>query len=94
MLGQSGDTGMTSSTGAMGTGSQSMGGVTNSRIARDVEGTGEREFNSQSKGLSGRGEQEARHLTSSGHNTAGSDTKEAEHEEGGFMGKVKKTLGI
>lgn len=95
MTGQSGEGGLTGgSSDTMGTGSQSMGGMTNSQMARDAEGTAERDFNSQSKGMSGRLGQETGKMSSSGQKTAGSATEDAEEEEGGFMDKVKKTLGI
>ena len=94
MMGQSGESGLTGGSNTMGIGSQSTGGVTSSRLARDAEGTAEREFNSQSSGMGGKLERETGSMSSSGQKTAGSATEEAEEDEGGFMGKVKKTLGI
>jgi hypothetical protein len=85
----------------MGTGGQSMGSVTNSKIAQETEGMGQREFNSQSSGVESRLDKETGNMSNpalktetSATKTASSAGKEAEEEEGGFMDKVKKTLGI
>ena len=85
----------------MGTGGQWMGSVTNSKLAQEAEGMGQREFHSQSSGMESRLNKEtgdmsnpALNTESSAGKTASSDRKEAEEEEGGFMDKVKKTLGI
>lgn len=85
----------------MGTGGQSMGSVTNSKIAQEAEGMGQREFNSQSSGVESRLDKETGNMSNPALNTETSATKtastagkEAEEEEGGFMDKVKKTLGI
>jgi len=91
---QSGGTGITGGSHSMGTCSQPMSSVTNSRLARDAEGTAGREFSSESGGMGSRLEQETGNMTSSGQKTEESATKEGEEEEGGFMEKVKKTLGI
>src|SRR5256885_7906312 len=101
MSDQSGGSFSSGGTHSMGTGGQSMGSVTNSKLAQEAEGVSQCEFHSQSNGMGSRLNKEtgdmsnpALNTKSSAGKTASSDGKEAEEEEGGFRDKVKKNLGI
>ena len=101
MMDQSGGSVSRGATHSMGTAGQSMRSVTKSKLAQEAEGMGQREVNSQSGGMESRLNKAtgimsnpALNTESSAGKTASSAGKEAEEEEEGFLGKIKKTLGI